>query len=176
MANANRCGYFAAGDILFRKIITIDWSKGFDKEAKHQYGLEMIEKLSEIGPTAEVTSGSPFFETRQLSPIFVKMKNSDMSVEDYLQEQHKRLPNIFTVPGLADMILLQNIGEKEIRVVNKFVVFADMFYNPKNGFGNSQACSYAVYKLLQNLGKLYIIQDNREFMHFYQHEMRVETI
>ncbi len=172
-----RCGYYAENGVLVRKTAWIEWNLGFDREAKHSYSLALIEALNDVGPVCEITSASPFWETRSLSPLFVKMRDSDKTVEDYLQELNESLGQVFTVKGLSDMIYLQNLSQENIKVINKFKCFADVFANPnKTGFGNSQACSLGVYKVLEQLGKLDIINDNQKFMHWYNYEMRIELI
>lgn len=172
-----RCGYFADNGRLVRKTVWIDWSKGFDKDAKRDYCFELIDKLSDLGPVAEVTSASPFWETRSLSPLFVKMLGTDKSVEDYLRELNDSKPcNIFEIKGLTDLILLQNLSEKELRIINKYKVFADVFANPNKGFGNSQACSYAIYKVLEQQGRLSLLQDNPAFMNWYNNELEIQLL
>ncbi len=168
-----RCGYYSDNGVLVRKTVWIDWTKGFDRDAKHAYCRELIDKLSYIGPVAEVTSASPLWETRCLSPIFVKMFNSDLTVEEYLQETQKRCTQLFEIKGLADLILLQNLGQKELRTIHKYKVYADVFGNPNKGFGNSQACSYGIYRVLEDLNKLDLLKDNPAFMNWYNNEMEI---
>lgn len=172
-----RCGYFAKDGVLVRRTVWINWNIGFDKEAKHRYAYALIEALEEDGPVAEVTSGSPIYETRSLSPLFVKMKsNPHMSVEEYLQMRKEMHKSLFSVQGVTDLVYLQNIGKKEIDTLHKYNCYCDIFANPNKGFGNSQACSLAIYRVLEQLNKLYIISDDQEFMHWYRNEMEIQLI
>lgn len=172
-----RCGYYAKDGALVRKTVWINWNLGFDKEAKHRYANALIEALKENGPVAEVTSGSPIYETRSLSPIFVRLKSNPlMSVEEFLQMQSVIHPTLFSVQGLTDLVYLQNIGPKEKDILHKYNCYCDIFANPNKGFGNSQACSLAIYRLLEQLNKLYLIDDNSAFMSWYKNDMEIQLI
>lgn len=170
-----RCGYYAENGVLIRKTVWIEWNRGFDKEAKRAYGFDMIEALKDLGPVAEVTTGSPFYETRSLSPFFVKSKaRQDLSVEDYwamLKTVHK---NISQIDGLFDMVYLQSLTPKHLDVVKKYRCYCDMFDNPSKSFGKSQACSLAIYKVLEQLDLLHLLRDNTAFMDWRTNKMEID--
>lgn len=172
-----RCGYYAHDGVLVRKTVWINWDKGFDREAKHAYGYALLNALKDVGPVAEVTSGSPIYETRMLSPLFVKMKNNpQLSVEDYLRQLQEMYKTVFSVKGLADMVYLQNLSPHDIDVMHKYNCYCDMFANPEKGFGNSQACSLAVYRVLEQLDLLHLLKDNSEFMFWYNNKMEISLV
>lgn len=172
-----RCGFYADGDTLVRKTVYIDWSLGFDREAKHAYGNMLIELLSDHGPVAEVTSGSPTYATRQLSPMFVIMKGMDKSVEDYLKELSSLIPNLFAREHLLHFFYLQNLSEKNLKVMHNYNCYTDMFWNPtKGGLGNSQATSLAVYRVLENIQRLDLLQDEAAFREWFNASMKVRLV
>lgn len=169
-----RCGYFADGDVLVRKTVYIDWSLGFDRAAKHAYGNQLIELLADYGPVAEVTSGSPVYATRQLSPMFVMMKGMNKSVEDYLRDLQKLIPNLFANEHLLHFFYMQNLSDKNLKVMHNYNCYTDMFWNPdKGGFGNSQAASLALYRVLENVGRLDLLTDEASFKDWYSTELKM---
>lgn len=128
--------YFADGCTVKCKVVSIDWNLGFDRAAKHEYHKRIVEQLNGCcGRVAEVTTSSANYDTRMLSPVFVRMRtNPSMSVEDYLQEVKATIPDIFTYIPLVDYYYITNLSNKNLETLHRYDAYCDVFYNPNKGW------------------------------------------
>lgn len=168
-----RCAYYLNEDNdIVRHVVLIDWDLGFDKEAKHQYIMRMIDAIDKPNMLImDITSASYIRETRMLSPIFVKMKNdAEKSVEDYIAESQ-----IFNAVNISEAskiqlvgyIYLTNLSELNITTIKKYDGFFDVFNHPIRHPHNSQALFAILYKKLMLEHKLDVLSDYDKYVEWY---------
>lgn len=166
----SRCGFYVYGDVIVERIVKIDWDLGFDRDAKHKY-IERIKSAlgSYVGTKADVTTASQDYKARRLSPIFLKCKDKDMSVEDCWQQVVKdKIPNASEVRGLFDYVYLYNFSDYEIDVAMEYDCYIDVFHNPDRGFHNTQARSLAVLRLIIETGQEQVLESLEGFLQWYK--------
>ena len=170
-----RSGFYVKGNLIIQRIVYIDWDLGFTKEAKHEYVRRVITELgTDVGKAVDVTSASPIYQARSLSPFYLKDVVTGKSVEDYLSELNSKSNcNVFQIPGLADYHYLRNLTEVNKETINTYDCFIDVFHNPDKCYGNTQALSLAVYKVLQYKGKLDLLElgTEVEFLDWYNTQL-----
>ena len=164
-----RSGFYVDNNSIIQRIVYIEWDLGFDAYAKQRY-IERIKNAfgDDKGILLDVTSASNEFAGKMLSPIFVKMKNEGVSVEDYLHKLQLRVPNLFEISGATDYVYLSNLSKFNKETIQKYHCFSDVFHNPAKQYGNTQACSLAVYKLLCAQDKEALLENAEEFLNWYQ--------
>lgn len=145
-----RSGFYVADGRIIQRIVRIEWDLGFDRDAKHQYIDRVINALgTDIAPIADVTSASYVKETQRLSPIFVRMPDGNQTVEDYLQViKNGVFPEIFQIPGASDYVYLTALSEEDLKTALQYNCYVDVFHNPTKSYGNTQALSLAVMRLI----------------------------
>lgn len=166
---AKRSGFYIENNTIVQKVVDINWELGFDKKAKHTYIERIIKALGEeLQPAIDVTSASNVEEGKALSPLLLRVPGRNMSVEDLQRDL-----GAYDIPGLADYYYLRALQDSHIATVNRHKCFIDVFHNPEKSFGNTQACSLAVYKLLRQIGRLDLIAigNKDKFVDWYQNMM-----
>lgn len=151
-----RCGFLTMGANVVYKPVSIEWDLGFTREAKIEYIKRLHDELHEIYPNkriAEVTSASNVYETRMLSPFYVKAGNTTLEYlwQEYGSEYSKdEVKAVFT--HLYYMCIKDNL-----RVIHNYDIFTDVFHKV-DGDGFTQAESCAVIKLLTETGQEHILK------------------
>lgn len=171
-----RCGYYLHDGKVAREVVQIDWSLGFDREAKNIYVAELHRELSKVFPhmyIEEVTTASLTMYGRALSPINIKF-NSGESLEDVWKEvSHKDgfiLYDQFRWPQSARRMAFVHYycryAQSVLPLLRLIDVFTDVFYNPTKDSG-TQAEPCAILKLLDQQDNLAIIDNLHEFVQWY---------
>lgn len=165
-----RSVFYVKGESIMQRIVQIAWDLGFDTFAKHKY-IERIRLASQLNSNSfiDVTSASDNIKGRFLSPVFVKVKGRDISVEDYLRSLQEHIPDLWNIAGISDYVYLTNLNNNHIDILMQYEYYSDVFHNPQKSYGNTQACSLAIYKLLYVQGKLQLLENLEEFLNWYQH-------
>lgn len=171
-----RCGYYLRDGKVAREVVQIDWSLGFDREAKNIYVTELHQELSKMFPRMyieEVTTASLTEYGRALSPINIKFIGGE-SLEDVWGEiSHKdgfilydqfRWPQ--SVRHLAFAHYYCRYAQSVLPLIRLIDVFTDVFYNPTKE-GGTQAEPCAILKLLDQQDNLAIIDNLHEFVQWY---------
>lgn len=175
-----RSGFYVKDGKIIQRIIWIAWDLGFDKQAKHQYIDRVINALgTDIAPIADVTSASYIPETRNLSPIFVKMQDGNQSVEEFLQHMKESIfPQVFQVPGVSDYVYLKALSEENVKTALSYNCYVDVFHNPQKSYGNSQALSLAVLRLIWETKQFHVLElEMNDFIKWYNTiEMQLEYL
>lgn len=159
-----RCGFYLKDGEIIQRNILIDWDLGFDTYAKRRYIERIQEKLKHCVKVVDVTTAAPNWETRQLSPFYVKLKD-DISVEDYWNDWKVVHPE--RVPGLFDYLYLNALTVEQVTFVLNQEGFIDVFHNPEKAY-NTQAKSLVCLQLLAYQGKLRYLRDVNEFCSWYK--------
>lgn len=149
-----RCGFYVDGYHIVQRVVEIDWDLGFDKSAKQEYTRRIITALGDIPtPAVDVTTASVDPYAKRLSPIYVKMMEEDISVEDYWK-RFKNNPKYVPICDYATLcyIYLTNLSEYEVSIAFKYNCYVDVFHNPDKGLDNTQAYWIAVLRLLIKSG------------------------
>ena len=162
----SRCGFYVSGNRIVQKNISIDWDLGFTREAKHEYIKRIIDALGDVGKCSDVTSASPIYKDRMLSPIFVRMISYDKSVEDFYQENIK--PEYGYIPGLMEYIYILNLSEDEIRHALTIDCYIDVFHNPDKRQGCTQALALAILRWMAATDKTNVISSLESFLEWYK--------
>ena len=160
-----RSGFYVENDCVIQRIVKIEWDLGFDWFAKQKY-IERIRNVfgTDKGKLLDVTSASNNDGGRTLSPLFVKMKSRGCTVEDFLQAH----PELLAMRSMSDYLYLSNLSDFHKNIISNYDCFSDVFHNPDKQYGNTQACSLAVYKLMQQQDKLELLEDYETFRDFYE--------
>lgn len=167
---AKRCVYYVKDNVLYRQDIIIDWELGFDRDAKREY----IRRIQNTFPdkdvrAVDVTTASPDWHTRSLSPIYLKMKDiPDKSVEDYLADCKSMLPKNTDRGPFNAYIYLTNVGEEEAYTIIQHTAFFDVFHSPDKAGNNTQAYWCAVFKYLYDTGNTAILNDWSMFLQWFE--------
>lgn len=162
-----RCGYYVKGDKIVQRNVSILWDLGFDKPAKHEYIKRIYSALGDdIGRCCDVTTASPVYETRRLSPIFMDMKNSDLTVEDYYQQVIK--PKVGYVPGLMELAYCYSLDSERISTIMKYDCYIDVFHNPTKRNGCTQALACAIIKWAITNNKPNLFESEKDFLEWYK--------
>lgn len=166
-----RCAYYINDNSeLVRHHVLIEWDLGFTKEAKHKYINRIIDALGINDKImVDVTSASYIYDAQRLSPLFVKLNsNPTMSVEDYLKTIMPQLLSIGYDMKLKyfGYIYLASFTDKEIRAIEKYDGFFDVFNNQLSSPDNSQAYFCAVYKLMLRQKKTGVLQDFGSYLEY----------
>ena len=160
-----RCGFFVEDGELYRKDVYIDWELGFDKAAKHEYIKRIQFALGpELSPCVDVTTASPVWEARGLSPHFLKA--GDLSIEDAWAQLKVNNIKATRIPGAFDFLYLNALSPEQLKYVMKQKCFIDVFHNPERAF-NTQAKSLAVYQLLVGQDAVEILKNLSAFSEWY---------
>ena len=166
---AKRCIYYVSDGILYRQDMIIDWELGFTKEAKRVY----IKRMQDSFPIKsmlpiDVTSASPDWETRSLSPIYLKVKDKDQSVEDYLADCKTMLPRNVDRSPFNAYVYLTSLGEKEALTIVRHQAYFDVFHNPERAVNNTQAYWCAMFKYLFETGNIAILNEYAMFLQWFE--------
>ena len=166
---ADRGVYYARDGKLYCRRYTLSWDLGFDRYAKHEYFKQCKSLLGDsCGKIAEVTSSAEYLPTRNLSPIFVMMRDgSGLSVEDYLRQLAIKIPNIFELSPLTNWIYIINLSDKNLKTIHEYDAYSDIFNDPTKGWGNSQAESIATLRALEQCGKVELLKNFDAFQDWY---------
>ncbi len=161
----SRSGFYVEDDSIIQRVVSINWDLGFDSFAKQKY-IERIHKAfgKDKGALLDVTSASNNDAGRTLSPLFVRMRSNDCTVEDFLQMH----PELLVMRGMSDYLYLNNLRDFHKKIISNYDCFSDVFHNPDKQYGNTQACSLAVYKLMQKQDKLELLKNYETFRDFYE--------
>ena len=87
-----RCGYYLREDKVVRKVVYIDWSLGFDRDAKNVYVTELHQELSRVLPhkyIEEVTTASLTEYGKALSPINIPFSGGEKILGVWEENKHK---------------------------------------------------------------------------------------
>jgi hypothetical protein len=162
---ATRCFYYIDDNSIVEQWINISWNKGFTKDAKHSYIHEAEEiALDSYGRIiVDVTTASPLWQSRSLSPYFVKYSDN-VSVEDAWPLIKQQLKGF--IPGAFDYIYLHSLQEGDFEYVKSCDGFIDIFHNPEKKT-NTQAKALAVLQLLNKQNKIEILCDSEKFLDWY---------
>lgn len=176
-----RCAYYINDNSeLVRHHVLIEWDLGFTKEAKHKYINRIIDALNmDDKIMVDVTSASYIYDAQHLSPLFVKLKsNSIMSVEDYIGTIKLQMSSVGYGMRVKyyGYIYLASFADKEIRAIEKYDGFFDVFNNPLNTPDNSQAYFCAVYKLMMRQKKTDVLQDFSYYLEYLSNIKVVDVI
>lgn len=159
-----RCAFYVRQCKLIQRNVSIDWNLGFDKEAKHAYIKQMQGALSPYVRVVDVTTASPIWEARGLSPFYVKV-SEQMSVEDgWKILQQKAQGKLGSVD--FDFFYLSHLSEEQIQYVIRTDGFIDVFHNPDKAC-NTQARSLACLQLLYLYGKTDYLKEYKWFREWY---------
>ena len=166
-----RCAYYINDNSeLVRHYVLIEWDLGFTKEAKHKYINRIIDALGmDDKIMVDVTSASYIYDAQHLSPLFVKLKsNPTMSVEDYIGtiKLQMSLVGYDMRVKYYGYIYLASFTDKEIRAIEKYDGFFDVFNNQLSTPDNSQAYFCAVYKLMLRQKKTDVLQDFDSYLEY----------
>lgn len=166
-----RCAYYINNNSeLVRHHVLIEWDLGFTKEAKHKYINRIIDALGmDDKIMVDVTSASYIYDAQHLSPLFVKLKsNPTMSVEDYIGiiKLQMSLVSYDMRVKYYGYIYLASFTDKEIRAIEKYDGFFDVFNNQLSTPDNSQAYFCAVYKLMLRQKKTDVLQDFDSYLEY----------
>lgn len=156
----SRCGYYVSKDKIIQRNVSIEWDLGFDKKAKHEYIKRICLALGEdVGLACDVTTASPIYETRRLSPVFISMRNSELTVEDYYQQIIK--PKCGYIPGLMELAYAGSLTSGLIKTIQKYDCFIDVFHNPekRNGCTQALACAIVKWAINNDRGDIFSTQD-----------------
>lgn len=164
-----RSGFYLEDGVIVQRVVSIDWDLGFDRAAKNAYVTRLHNALGDDLTKAEVTSASLLPETRMLSPIYLTEKSCGKSVEDAYQTVKAIAP-----PFFFHFLYLGNLGEKEYGMIKHYQCYTDVFHNPEKEWGNTQAFSLALYRLLVEQKKLSVLEDFNDFLGWLQ-EVKCET-
>lgn len=161
-----RSVFYVEGNKIYRQDILIEWDLGFDKEAKHEY-IKRIQQAASgnLRHSVDVTTASPDYTARSLSPFFVK--DGDMNIEDVWALNKQQQPQIVRIPGAFDFIYLNAIPEALKEYVYEQTGFIDVFFNPDKAY-NTQAKSLAILQLLNETGNLCKLENLGEFVEWYR--------
>ena len=144
-----RCGFYVKDNRIFQRNVYIDWSDGFDIEAKRRYIRRIQEALgSDVGKIADVTTASPDFDTRILSPFFIKDEKSGLNLESLYKRMEN--PNDY----LIHYIYITHLDDKRKQTIMQYDCYSDVFHNPEKCKLRTQSFSIAVYRLM--------LEQNRE--------------
>lgn len=166
-----RCAYYINDNSeLVRHHVLIEWDLGFTKEAKHKYINRIIDALGmDDKIMVDVTSASYIYDAQHLSPLFVKLKsNPTMSIEDYIGTIKLQMSSVGYDMRVKyyGYIYLASFTDKEIRAIEKYDGFFDVFNNQLNTPDNSQAYFCAVYKLMLRQKKTDVLQDFDSYLEY----------
>lgn len=172
-----RCGYYLRDDKVARKVVYIDWSLGFDRDAKNVYVAELHQELSRVLPhkyIEEVTTASLTEYGKALSPINITFSGGE-SLEDVWKEISHKDDFIFydkfrwpqSVRRLAFVHYYCRYAQNVLPLIRLIDVFTDVFYNPTKD-GGTQAEPCAILKLLDQQNNLAIIDNLHEFVQWYE--------
>lgn len=166
-----RCAYYINDNSeLVRHHVLIEWDLGFTKEAKHKYINRIIDALGMYDKImVDVTSASYIYDAQHLSPLFVKLKsNPTMSVEDYIGTIKLQMSSVGYDMRVKyyGYIYLVSFTDKEIRAIEKYDGFFDVFNNQLRTPDNSQAYFCAVYKLMMRQKKTDVLQDFGSYLEY----------
>lgn len=164
---ARRFAYFVKNNILCYKFVDITWDLGFNREAKHEYVRRMIDALGkDVGRACDVTTGSPVYDTRILSPVFVKVHKSNMSVEDWVNAKiPEDTPHRFELP-IVHYAYITGLTERNLTTISQYDCFFDVFTNPDKGLYNTQAYLVGMVKWMMLNDKMGLILDYGKFKSF----------
>lgn len=169
-----RCGYFVQDCKLCRKDVFIEWNKGFDKQAKHAYIEDIIRNLGDdLGITKDVTTASPDYEARSLSPLCVKDKYGNC-LEDVWNAVKEELGDLF-INGIGDFVYLSNLSSEHVSIALSIDCYIDVFHNPDKAI-NTQAKWLAVLKLLYEQNRLELLDDMEGFLQWYDEYAAVHVV
>lgn len=162
------------GGAVAQLVVTIDWELGFDKEAKHTYIKRIAEEAGKCGipKVLDVTSASNVYCGKMLSPIFVQVPYLDCSLEDALHN----VPNAFTIPGLADWYYCKALTDQHKHTLLSYDYYSDVFHNPSKGYGNTQAMSCTVWRLLHDTNNLALLESKDGFLQWFNYELKKEWV
>lgn len=166
-----RCAYYINDNSeLVRHHVLIEWDLGFTKEAKHKYINRIIDALGMYDKImVDVTSASYIYDAQHLSPLFVKLKsNPTMSIEDYIGTIKLQMSSVGYDMRVKyyGYIYLVSFTDKEIRAIEKYDGFFDVFNNQLSTPDNSQAYFCAVYKLMMRQKKTDVLQDFGSYLEY----------
>ena len=177
---AKRCVYYVQDNVLYRQDIIIDWELGFDREAKREY----IKRMQDSFPikamqAVDVTTASPNWNTRSLSPVFVRMKTGpDKSVEDYLSDVKTMLPKGVDRSPFNAFIYLTNLGQDEAHTIVTHEAYFDVFHSPDKSGNNTQAYWCGLFKYLFVTRNVAILNDYGMFLKWFEvfHPTVLDTV
>lgn len=160
-----RSVFYVHSGKLYRKDVEIEWDLGFDREAKQEY-IERIQKAAgdNLSASIDVTTASPIYKARMLSPFYVKVDG--MNVEDIWALNKEQQPQIKQILGAFDFIYLNALSREEKEYALRQAGFIDVFHNPDKAY-NTQAKSLAVLQLLAQTDNLNLLVSLGDFVKWY---------
>lgn len=163
-----RCGFYVEGDKIIQQNIMFMWELGFDRRAKFEYIKRAISILDayDCGRVAEVTTASPIYKTRSLSPYFINVSGTEKTVEDFYQEDIK--PRFGYVPGLMEYLYLTNLTKDNIQAALEYECYIDIFHNPMKRSGCTQALALAILRWAIVNNKADILENETKFLEWYK--------
>lgn len=158
-----RCGYTVEQNQIIERRVQINWDLGFDKEAKRAYIQRIINALpDDYKPAVDVTTASPIYEARSLSPFYVT--RDGVNIEDTWAKTKEELPGL--LPGAFDYIYLSSLSEEQIDYVLRQKTFIDVFHNPEKAI-STQARSLCALQILHNTNNMHLLNDFSAFVDWF---------
>ena len=160
-----RCGFYVKDNRIFQRNVYIDWNDGFDTEAKRKYIRRIQEALGpDVGKIADVTTASPDFDTRALSPFFIKDEESGLNLESLYKKMED--PDDY----LIHYIYITHLDDKRKKTIMQYDCYSDVFHNPEKRALGTQAFSIAIYRLMVEQSKENVLKSLKAFTEWLQNQ------